>query len=826
MDFKGILKNYSRNMLNAEFSRRTQFTKNFKKNKVKNNVIFYESFHGKAMNDNPFAIFKYLINNKEFNKYTHVWSLKDVTNNEYVKYYSKFKNVKFIKPYTKEYYYYLTVSKYIFHNVTLPPYYVKNEGQIYINTWHGTPLKTLGKEMAGNIAQNSNVQRNFLKSDYLLSPNSFTTEKMIKSYDINDIYKGKVLENGYPRIDSIFQESSIVKLFLETHGVDLSKEVVLYAPTWRGVTGRVQDTSFDMVEHLNKIVQGIKKSGKQFIVKVHPLVYQYIKDTSLENILLVPDWIDANELLHYVDLLITDYSSIFFDFLVTDKPILFYMYDKEEYEQSRGLYFDLNEMPGEICKTTDDLIEAILTINKSRFFSNPNVQLFKEKYIPYEDGNVTEKYIDYILNGKETIDQVLSFDNHKPNVVVYGGGLLNNGITSSLINLSKNFDYDKYNLIIIDKNKVNKQFDENIRKLSDKAHVVYRNNGMSLTYSEWIKYNRLFNRSEIENVQAHRSFVIREWQRLLGATEISIGIDFGGYAPFWTYMIGFSDAKRKIVYQHNDMKKESEKVVAGRLVHKKNLDTIFQLYRYFDFIASVGKFTKELNEENLQKFASKEKFVYVPNLLDKSYLFDHRNSPQILTGKVLGEQKLIIDIKKEYGRLELVSIPVPKKNVKNFITIGRLSPEKGQEKLIRAFKEIIDEDDVQHQLYIVGSGKDGFKLQALVKGLKLENNIFFVGQTNKAMELLDLCDCFVFPSNHEGQPMTLLECLALNKPVIATNIPGNRSVLTDSKGLLVENTQEGIKKGIIGYLRGKEILSGLEVDEYNQFALEQLYRMF
>ncbi|MFN6737658.1 CDP-glycerol glycerophosphotransferase family protein [Enterococcus gallinarum] len=824
MDFKGILKNFSKNMLNEEFSRRTQFTKNYKKNRVKNNVVFYESFHGKAMNDNPFAIFKYLVNKKEYSHLIHVWALNDTTDNEYVKHYDKLKNVKFVTPYTKDYYYYLTVAKYVFHNVTLPPYYIKNDEQIYINTWHGTPLKTLGKEMAGNVAQNYNVQRNFLQSDFLLSPNSFTTEKMIYSYDIDGIYKGKVLENGYPRIDSIFNESKVVKDFLEKNGIDLNKELVLYAPTWRGITGRVQDTTTDMIERLNTISQGLSKSNKQFIVKVHPLVYQFMKDAPLDNVLLVPDWVDANELLHFVDVLITDYSSIFFDFLVTDKPILFYMYDKEEYEQSRGLYFDLNEMPGEICLTTDKLITFILNAGKENVQSNPIVNIFKKKYIPHEDGHVTERYMDFILDGKQTVD-TLSFDNHKPNVVVYGGGLLNNGITSSLINLSKNFDYEKYNLIVIDKNKVNQEFEGNIGRLSNKAHVIYRNNGLSLTYSEWIKYNRLFNRSVVEDIKTHQFFVAREWKRLLGETRVDVAIDFGGYAPFWSYMMAFSTAKRKIIYQHNDMQAEFEKVVDGRYVHKKNLTTIFEFYKYFDYVASVGRLTMEQNKNNLQNFVSSEKFVYVPNLLDKEYLFDHRKNPQLSIKEVLGEEKLIIEESSEFGRNMLVGVTAPTKNAKNFVTIGRLSPEKDQEKLLFAFKEIMMNTKLQHQLYIIGSGKDEKKLKTTTYVLGLEKNVIFVGQTSNAMEMLDKCDLFVFPSNHEGQPMTLLECLALQIPVVATNIPGNISVLGDKNGLIVENNVDGLVGGINRYLAGEKIPSSLNVDEYNKDALNRFYAL-
>ncbi|MGX7162263.1 glycosyltransferase [Enterococcus massiliensis] len=823
VDVKGVIKNISKNYTDVQFYRRINYTKYYLKSRVRDNYILYESFHGKAMNDNPFAIFKYLIDSKEYDHFVHIWVLEDTEENEYVKYYSKFKNVKFIQPHTKEYFYYLCVAKYLIHNVTLPPYFIKKEEQIYVNTWHGTPLKTLGKEMLGSVSQNYNVQRNFLQADYILSPNQFTTDKLIFSYQVDGIFNGKVLENGYPRIDSIYSESQIVKNYLNSKGVDLEKKVILYAPTWRGQTGSVQNTFEDLMSRIRKIVSKIDKNQNELLVKVHPLVFQFVEKFDIDNVTFISDWVDANELLYFTDLLITDYSSIFFDYLVTDKPIIFFMYDKDEYQEVRGVYFDLESLPGEVCLDEDSVSyyinnsDLVLEKNKTEICN------FKNEYVPYDTGVVTKDYVEYIFNNKKSVLKDISFNNGRENIILYGGALLNNGITSSIINLSKNLDYEKYNLIVIDKNAKNKQFDDNVAKISKKAHVLYRGGGIDLTYSEWIKYNKLFNRSLVSNIDDHRIFVQREWKRLLGKTSVDIAIDFGGYAPFWTYMMAFSNARKKIVYQHNDMKKESEKIVSGRYVHKKNLSTIFQLYKYFDSIASVGKLTKEQNEVNLTEYVPKEKFTYIPNLLDKDYLFSHRSNPQLFLGNILDEKKLIIDMHEECGKIEMAGIKIPQKNEKNFITIGRLSPEKDQEKLIKAFKQIIDETKIQYQLYIVGSGEDELKLKALVKGLKLEENIIFVGQTNKAMELLDLCDCFIFPSNHEGQPMTLLECLALEKPIVATDIPGNRSVLGDTKGLVVENSIEGLKKGIIAYLEGKDISSGLDVDEYNQEALKKLY---
>ncbi|KFN89259.1 teichoic acid biosynthesis protein [Tetragenococcus muriaticus PMC-11-5] len=124
-DVKRVIKNYREKMNNVTFSRQVEYQKAFEKYKVNDNVILYESFHGKGMTDNPFAIFKYLLNNPEFKNMKHVWVLNNSEDNEYYSYYKKFNNVEFIKTHTKQYFYYLSSAKYLINSVSFPPYFLK-----------------------------------------------------------------------------------------------------------------------------------------------------------------------------------------------------------------------------------------------------------------------------------------------------------------------------------------------------------------------------------------------------------------------------------------------------------------------------------------------------------------------------------------------------------------------------------------------------------------------------------------------------------------------------------------------------------------------------
>ena len=128
---------------------------------------------------------------------------------------------------------------------------------------------------------------------------------------------------------------------------------------------------------------------------------------------------------------------------------------------------------------------------------------------------------------------------------------------------------------------------------------------------------------------------------------------------------------------------------------------------------------------------------------------------------------------------------------RTFITMGRMSPEKDHEKLIRAFHEF-RKTDPTGRLVVLGDGPLRQSLEMLIADLDLSANVLLAGLRNNPFPALARADCFVLSSNHEGQPMVLLEALTLKKPIMSTDIIGARYVLQDGYGLLVENSVEGV----------------------------------
>lgn len=825
MDIKGIIKTYIKKMNQPSFKRAVQYMNEFKKNKLQENMVLYESFHGNSISDNPYAIFKYLLTNPEYKNFEHIWVVNNILeDNKVYEHYNKFPNVKFVELGTKEYLKYLTKSKYLINNTSFPEYFIPKEDQVYVNTWHGTPLKTLGMDMKGTINQHANLQRNFLKADFILSPNDFTTEKLLNSHGINNIFNGEVIQHGYPRIDNTLNKDSILEKYLtNTLKIDEDKEIVLYAPTWRGEVGSVTDETEELIRQVKELKSNMN-SNQVLVLKVHSLIQKFMTNIDIDDVILIPNWIDTNELLAFTDILITDYSSIFFDFLVTDRPILFYMYDKEKYIHDRGVYLDIDSVPGPISYNITELSQDLKTKKYGEDRYKKQYTLYKNLYTSYDDGNVTSYYVDKIF---KTQNKDIKNKSNKKNILVYAGGFLNNGVTSSLINLSHNIDYDKYNLIIIDARKTNMIFQNNVKKLNPKATMLYRDGLIQLTYKEWIEYNRFlrYDTFDISKNGLFNEISDRELKRLIGNTKIDSVVDFSGYVPFWSLVFGLSSVRNKIIYQHNDMLSESKKIIKGKQVHKANLDKIFSLYRYYNSVISVGQQTLELNRKNLKNYIGDNYFKYVPNSLNEDELFAYQKQKELKNIKIDEKEWLLVD-KENLGGKSIYSVIKPlSQQGKNFINIGRLSPEKDQKKLILAFKNFLEiVDNYNHQLYIVGSGILEEELKSLVFRLGLEKNIIFTGQLSNVSELLESMDCFVSSSNHEGQPMTLLESLALKKDIIATNIPGNFSVLGDKYGYIVDNNVESLTKALVQYVNGQIIFNkNFKISDYNQKAMKSFY---
>ncbi|WP_144554149.1 CDP-glycerol glycerophosphotransferase family protein [Bacillus sp. X1(2014)] len=608
----------------ANHRRNFQYRRFYEKLNVIDDTIFYESRDGKSLTDSPYAIFKYLLHHPGYKHFKHIWSINSSNELETViADYKGLKNVKFVKRNSKEYLKCLATSKFLINNSTFQSFFIPKNDQVYINTWHGTPLKSMGFDIPGNPAHSQNVVRNFLSADYLLSPNDHTTNMFLDSYKLNGVYNGEIIQEGYPRIDLTYHtDSEVFKSLLTKLGltIDKTKQTILYAPTWKGT--HVSKAKNDMFQIISEMSYLRNQVGEEYnlYIKVHPFLYDQARKFDEIKDILIPDFVDTNELLSLVDILVTDYSSIFFDFLVTNKPILFYIWDYDDYREERGMYLSDDELPGPTLFTVQEVAGAVQEISKISENYRSVYQAAKNKFTKHDDGNVTTRIVQYVFNkNKSPINVINQLDRDKKKILIYPGGLMNNGITSSFINLIDNIDFTKYDVSIFMNTPKSKEALNNIAKVNKKARFLFRN-GLSV-YSLFEVYRDKFvhNRGAHSNITKRlypENAYRREYKRFSGKSQFDYAIDFSGYSLYWAKYLLASDTKKKICYMHNDILTDSEKVINGRRPHRINLRGLFSVYNRFDKLVSVSHGTMELNKSNLTEFAEEFKFDFVMNSIN------------------------------------------------------------------------------------------------------------------------------------------------------------------------------------------------------------------
>lgn len=249
---------------------RLHFSQFFEKLPVEENAVIIQSYNGDSISGNPYHMMKRIAESEEYGNYKiyAVSNWKNYNQNKKFLDSKKFKNVEIVKIHTKKYARLLASAKYLINNATFPPYFIKRKEQVYLNTWHGTPLKNMGRKIKNSPAELENVQRNILMSDYFLSPNDFTFEIMKRDYMLDNLYKGKYVIGGYPRNSAFFNDElrqSIIKKYkLE------NKKTVMFMPTWRGASDDLgEDEHIVYLKHaLYEIEKNVNEDTVVF-VKLH-----------------------------------------------------------------------------------------------------------------------------------------------------------------------------------------------------------------------------------------------------------------------------------------------------------------------------------------------------------------------------------------------------------------------------------------------------------------------------------------------------------------------------------------------------------------------------
>lgn len=328
-------------------------------------IIF--SAHSRKYNDSPKAIYEYMITKPEYQNYTFYWALDDV-------------NVEIpgnaikIVPDTPEYFWTALRCKYWITCVNIErSLKFKRKNCVYLNTWHGVPIKTVGNEAEGRN------DYDFSYIDFFCVSGDYEIPIYKRSFNIPESH---MIKTGLPRNDVLYDttEEEIVSIKKKI-GIPLDKKLILYAPTWRDSKDGGKSYSIKPPMDMKKWEE---KLGLEYIMlfRIHPYTNKLLGVEYNEFVRDFSDYSNINDLMKIADILISDYSATIFDYSILERPIISFAYDCDDYGRERGFVMDIRkEMPGGISETEDDVINRILNMNY--FKEVEETRRFKNKYLSY-----------------------------------------------------------------------------------------------------------------------------------------------------------------------------------------------------------------------------------------------------------------------------------------------------------------------------------------------------------------------------------------------------------------------------------------------------------
>ncbi len=785
---------------------RAMYIKWLKKGSLDSKKILLESQHGSEISGNMFYLLKELTSNPEYNSYELYVSYKP-KNKEKIQNILKtygITNVTLVRLFSLKYMKVISSAKYLFNDNTFLPFFTKKEGQIYLNTWHGTPLKTLGKGIKNAMHNIGNTQKNFVFADYLLYPNKYTMEHMLEDYMLENLANGKCLLAGYPR-NTVFLDNERREEVRKEINKD-GKKIYAYLPTWRGAIGAIdRDVNDILKEYLDEIDQKLT-DDEILYVNLHPIAVKSIDFSGFVHIKTFPKQYETYDFLNCADCLITDYSSVFFDFAVTRKKCVLFTYDEEEYFAERGVYKSLDELPFPRVQNVDDLLSEI------RSPKQYNDDAFIEEFCAYDDVNATKNLLDLVLNNKPCDKFELKDipNNGKKNIIIQAGNLDQNGVTTSLCNLLNNLDTSLNNYYICFPAVRARTRQAVLAALPEGVGYFPMHDRLNLgVFKNLIWYIFLIaslSKKQYVNAEFMDKLLKDDWQyeirRLFGGAHFDHAIQFTGYGPKMILMFANFDCK-KTIYVHSDMRKEIE--TRGN----QREDVLMYAYKNYDNVALV---TEDIWEpistfvENTDNFKVTHNVIAYKDVLERG------------EGEIVFEE----NITRSNKTLEEIT-EILNSDCKKIISVGRYSPEKDHQRMVDVFNKIWQEKKDSYFIIIGGNQYNGHydKLSEYIETLECRDNIVLILTMKNPMPIVKACDGFILASHYEGFGLVLAEADILGLPVVSTDITGPRTFMNKYNGTLVENSHEGVEKGFRLLLEGKVSPLTTDYEKYNENAINE-----
>lgn len=781
-----------------------RYTHYFKTLKIDEKAILLESQHGTEISGNMFYLIKELVNNKDYDSYKIYVSCRLGTKEKFEEMFEKYgiDRAEFLVLSTFKYMKVLASAKYLFNDNTFLPFFLKKEGQVYLNTWHGTPLKTLGKGIKNAMHGIGNTQKNFIAADYLLYPNTYTMEHMIEDYMLENVATGEAILAGYPRNTAFFDKNRGQQIIDEL-GLQ-GKRVYAYMPTWRGSVGNIDQKANVYFQYYLYELDKMLNDDEIVFLNLHPIAKKDVDFNTFKHIQNFPAEYETYDFLNCAECLITDYSSVFYDFAVTGKKIILFTFDEEEYFADRGVYKPLSALPFTKVKTLEALLDEMHSPK------NYDDKAFLEEYCTFDCPDATKALLDFAILGKKSnlVKEVPIAKNGKKNILMYLGSLDKNGVTTSGINLLKNLDTTEYNYFISFPAERGKNNLDTIANLPEGVNYIPVQGVFNLGYFKkqmWLRFNRRkFPFAPM--MAALKDEWSLEINRIYGGAHFDTAIQFNGYEN--KMILLFSNFPcNKAIYVHSDMNKEIE--VRGN----QRREVLNYAYKKYDHVALV---TEDIWKP-MTKFAKNtDNFKVTHNVINYEDILKRGEE------KVEFQEGVTVSNKPLEEIVEILN-----GDAKKIISVGRFSPEKDHTRMVDVFNKIWEEDHNSYFIIIGGNQYDGLydTLEEYVRTLPCAEHIILILSMNNPMPIVKACDGFILASHYEGFGLVLAEADILGLPVVSTDIVGPRTFMQKNNGTLVENSHKGVEEGFRLLLEGKVPKLTIDYKQYNENAIAEFKKL-
>lgn len=750
-------------------SRVSYYIEQFESLPIDDSVILYCAYNGNAFYGNLLAMYKYYKNEPNLK---HFIVLKNINNIPIE--IREADNVYIVLYASRLHYRLLAMAKYVFTNGTYPFEYIRKQEQVALNTWHGTPIKTLGFDVSNSsFSISRNIINSYYSSTHIIHPNEATKNAIIKSFALKNGEMHHV--TGYPRQDFLINSTTSQKHELKKKlGLELSKPVVLYATTVRdGDSVEVEKNELMQI----KAIQLLSDNPLyNFLYKGH-----YSKEESDEI-----NKIDSNELLSIVDILITDYSSIAIDYLVCNKPIILFTYDIKGYREKRGFYFEPTTLTSNVANHPEEIPKMISSLLTKHRDDDKQIAA-KSLLCSNDDGEATLR-IDKLLN------TTTKYEKSKQRLLIFAGNIfLINGITSSFKNLIDNINFEKYKVyILLTQNSFSENSNEQIlTRLREKGcSFVFYYGAISASRVERYAYTE-FNKNMYFYNEYHKniyeSAMKRTSNRIFGNLKFDKILNFeSGYSRDVSNMLALTKAKEKYIVLHSDMKKEQE-------LRFPHLKCSFEYWKHYDQVLSVSNAINVVNHVSvgIKYGCTTEKFNVFLNYIDIEEIINKGKE------KIEGKEKKLFN------------------NKQTFVCVGRLSIEKNQTLLIEAFAKARKKTNLNMNLIIIGDGPMRSKLQKQIKSLGMKKYITLLGFKQNPYKYISKSHCLISPSLQEGQGLVLLEALLLNTEILATKVPASIEIVNKYGGEICEFDSCDMSEKILEISGHRKTSNNFDPFQYN-----------